>query len=416
MRYLLSIPLHGRRVFVVAGRPRIRDELEEDNGVFAAYAWPMLQDLKQTELAARPAGSQRLMQPGARADARTLLPAGIRQGLLHISKLRVLCASRANAPSNPRASGTAAKMASDGTERARAGDVMVGTPNKVLEMTRGRGWNWDEQLEKEASMGRDVDLDVTRKSFYTKAPEMGLANADVMLEYTRMLLADIALARGVSVPFDPTSDLNPLETPNAPITYPFNLILTSATIPTMTRLASPHLHHLPYKVADLSEFLEEKGIKHVALAGGAEARKRGSNHHVDRLLRVKTKALAIPNSVGRDTGGRAAAVGRCKRPTEDATRVADDVAAVLSRGLNFAPDIKHVFIVDEPRNMIDFLHRAGRAGRAGEKGRGGVWEVEGPFQRAKDVRKKVGALKSETVLILQIGPTRNSLMGPVNPF
>ncbi|KZP31971.1 hypothetical protein FIBSPDRAFT_944567 [Athelia psychrophila] len=111
------------------------------------------------------------------------------KALLHIFKLRVLCASRANAPSNPRASGTTAKMATamaalsiageagsefqvrQGTERARVVDVMASTPNKVLEMTRGRGWNWDERLEakprKEVSMWRDVNLDATRKSFYT---------------------------------------------------------------------------------------------------------------------------------------------------------------------------------------------------------------------------------------------------------
>ncbi|KZP03680.1 P-loop containing nucleoside triphosphate hydrolase protein [Athelia psychrophila] len=451
---------------------------ETGSGKTTAYLLPMLQDLKQTELSARPAGSQRLMQPRALVLAPThelsRQLASSAKALLHISKLRVLCASRANAPSNPRASGTAAKMASDmaafsnageagsefqvrqSTERARAVDVMVGTPNKVLEMTRGRGWNWDERLEaklqKEASMGRDVDLDATRKSFYTEAPEMGLANvewvvvdeADVMFdpdfqEYTRMLLADIALARGVSVPFDPTSDLNPLgsETPNAPINYPFNLILTSATIPsslasyidtthpTMTRLASPHLHHLPKslkpeydslrgkdgqrghlskvlifcnkrsKVADLSEFLEEKGIKHVALAGGAEARKRGSNHHLDGFLRVKTKALAIPTSEsGVTPAGALPPLADAKDPRKTPHVLL--TTSLLSRGLDFAPDIKHVFIVDEPRNMIDFLHRAGRAGRAGEKGRVVVFgKMEGRGSAlAKDVRKKVGALKA----------------------
>ncbi|KZP06257.1 hypothetical protein FIBSPDRAFT_325241 [Athelia psychrophila] len=56
------------------------------------------------------------MQPprtGARAYARALPPAHVLPlRLLHISTLRVLCASRANAPRNPRASGTTAKMAS----------------------------------------------------------------------------------------------------------------------------------------------------------------------------------------------------------------------------------------------------------------------------------------------------------------
>jgi len=43
--------------------------------------------------------------------------------------------------------------------------------------------------------------------------------------------------------------------------------------------------------------------------------------------------------------------------------------SLLSRGLDFSPDLKHVFIVDQPRNTIDFLHRAGRSGRAGHKGK-----------------------------------------------
>jgi len=43
--------------------------------------------------------------------------------------------------------------------------------------------------------------------------------------------------------------------------------------------------------------------------------------------------------------------------------------SLLSRGLDFSPEVKHVFIVDEPRNMIDFLHRAGRSGRGSDRGR-----------------------------------------------
>ncbi|KZP03678.1 hypothetical protein FIBSPDRAFT_879233 [Athelia psychrophila] len=226
--------------------------------------------------------------------------------------------------------------------------------------------------------GRKTKAFFTGRKTYTKAPEMGLANvewvvvdeADVMFnpdfqEYTRMLLADIALARGVSVPFNPTSDLNPLgsETPYTPLNYPFNLILTSATIPSSLahRIAHPARvargltarqgrGHLS-KVADLSEFLEEKGIKHVALAGGAEARKRGSDHHLDGFLRVETKALAIPTS-------------------ESGMTPAGPVPPRARR------------------------RTYGRRHTGRERPGGGVWEDEEPFQRAKDVRKKVGALKA----------------------
>jgi len=61
--------------------------------------------------------------------------------------------------------------------------------------------------------------------------------------------------------------------------------------------------------------------------------------------------------------------------------------SMFSRGLDFSPD--------EPRNMVDFLHRAGRSARAGQvgkvvafgklKGRGSA--------KATEMKKKVRALK-----------------------
>jgi ATP-dependent RNA helicase MRH4 len=240
-----------------------------------------------------------------------------------------------------------------------------------------------------------------------------------------MLLADIAAARGQPVPVitasvssSPDSEGTP--TPAQPISYPFNFLLTSATIPTslstylssyhpsLTRLASPRLHHLPQtlrtehtawtggnkgadierrirrvwaedalvhaksttgpgpvklskvlvfcnkrsKVEQLAAFLDGRGIKCVALTGGADARKRGSNHHLDGFLKTDGPAPSGPG-------------------LSDPAQMPHVLVttSLLSRGLDFSPTIKHVFIVDEPRNMIDFLHRAGRAGRAGEEGK-----------------------------------------------
>jgi ATP-dependent RNA helicase MRH4 len=56
--------------------------------------------------------------------------------------------------------------------------------------------------------------------------------------------------------------------------------------------------------------------------------------------------------------------------------------------------IKHVFIVDEPRNMIDFLHRAGRAGRAGEAGKVVVFgRAKGRGSgRTEEVKQRVKAV------------------------
>jgi ATP-dependent RNA helicase MRH4 len=68
--------------------------------------------------------------------------------------------------------------------------------------------------------------------------------------------------------------------------------------------------------------------------------------------------------------------------------------SLLSRGLDFDPSIKHVFIVDEPRNMIDFLHRAGRSGRAGQTGRVvifGKGKGRGS-DKAREVKQRVRAL------------------------
>src|SRR5882762_1272366 len=177
-------------------------------------------------------------------------------------------------------------------------------------------------------------------------------------ESTRMLLSDIALARGHSIPVEPGSGLEPAESEKSTaIKYPFNFLLTTATIPSslasyidnyhphLIRLASPNLHHLPRslkteyvswtggnrnsdvesrirrvwaedslrgkdgqigplskvlifcnrrsKVEDLAAFLTEKNIKNVALTGTADSRKRGSNHHLDGFLRTKIKAVAV---------------------------------------------------------------------------------------------------------------------------
>ena len=46
--------------------------------------------------------------------------------------------------------------------------------------------------------------------------------------------------------------------------------------------------------------------------------------------------------------------------------------SLLSRGLDFSPSIKHVILVDQAHDQVDFLHRAGRTGR-GESGVGNVY-------------------------------------------
>ena len=279
-------------------------------------------------------------------------------------------------------------------------------------------------------------------------------------ESTRMLLSDIALARGVSVPFEPGSDLHwqPYAIPTTAIKYPFNFILTTATIPAslatylddnhpeLMRLASPNLHRLPRslkteyvdwsggnrnsdvesrirrvwaedslrgtdgqigplskvlvfcnkrsKVEDLATFLNEKDIKTVALTGTADSRKRGSNHHLDGFLRTRNRAVTVlPDG----SSPAPPALPKSSPPDSKDPKKTPHVmitTSLLSRGLDFSADIKHVFIVDEPRNMIDFLHRAGRSGRAGENGKVVVFgKMTGRGSAlAKEIRTKVRAL------------------------
>jgi ATP-dependent RNA helicase MRH4 len=365
-------------------------------------------------------------------------------------------------------------------------DLLVGTPMKLLELERGRGWNWEQRareraLQINAKSAEDPSAaqehaDPVRK-FWVDEPEMGLENiewvvvdeADVLFDAdfeqsTRNLLADIAEARGHPVPVLPASCLSPLQdtrpTPDSPqpISYPFNFLLTSATIPnslsnylstyhpTLVRLASPKLHHLPStlrtqhakwtggnkdadierrirrvwaedalvhaksaipgtgpvklskvivfcnkrsKVEQLSDFLGNRSINCVALTGSADSRKRGNNHHLDGFLKSSNFSTT--------SASQAAEKARAPKPGSSNPAVTPHVlitTSLLSRGLDFSPEIKNVFIVDEPRNMIDFLHRAGRAGRAGEAGNVVIFgRAEGRGSgRTEDMRKRVSAM------------------------
>lgn len=270
-------------------------------------------------------------------------------------------------------------------------------------------------------------------------------------ETTRTLLADISAARGHLMSVSPSTELstvNPqpqISTPvtSEPINYPFNLVLASATIPnslnlylekhhpSLIRLASPRLHHLPKtlqteyvnwtggnkladierrirrvwaedsanaalaslskilifcnkstKVVEISEYLSERGIKNVAMTSRSEHRGRGSNKHLTGFLRKKDD-----DDLDRVIQSSSTNV------IKDSPHVMI-TTSLLSRGLDFSPSIQHVFIVDEPRNMIDFLHRAGRSGRAGHRGKVVVFgKMSGRgSSRAKDARKRVGAL------------------------
>ncbi|KAF8587502.1 P-loop containing nucleoside triphosphate hydrolase protein [Ramaria rubella] len=457
---------------------------ETGSGKSIAYLLPMIQYLKLTENSPAP------LSPSAPPPSGRSLPLNPRglilapthelsrqlssfaKSLLHNVRLRVLCGSRANNSSSSRGRNSTASQLKrelddlDFTDsenivrRSRPVDVLVATPTKILEMTRGWGWNRKGRIEEQWDDARKERA----RNWVAGPPEAGLAcvewvvvdEADILFdqdfqESTRMLLADISCARGYVHPSFPSLNVTDSESSSpatfSKVAYPFHFLLTSATIPsslatylsayhpTLTRLASPKLHQLPStlktehhawtsgnknsdiekrvkrvwtddaaicspkskilifcnkssKVDDLSLYLQEKGIPNVALTSSGGARQHGSNRHLDGFLRTKDESsLTLPIKASTSEGPSSPPAS----PSEPHVMI---TTSLLSRGLDFSPQIKHVFIVDEPRNMIDFLHRAGRSGRAGHEGKVVIFgKIKGRGAgSAKEVKRKISAL------------------------
>ncbi|QRV75634.1 DEAD/DEAH box helicase [Ceratobasidium sp. AG-Ba] len=123
------------------------------------------------------------------------------------------------------------------------------------------------------------------------------------------------------------------------------------------------------KVEELGAFLEDKGVKCVKLTSSSEARARGSNRHIQAFLKPLPR---IKRYEPLGDGASPSVVEETAAPEEtnqdDEPRVLI-TTSLLSRGLDFSPLVTSVFIVDEPRNEVDYIHRAGRTGRAGHPGK-----------------------------------------------
>ncbi|KAG8764389.1 RNA helicase [Serendipita sp. 397] len=207
--------------------------------------------------------------------------------------------------------------------------------------------------------------------------------------------------------------------------YPFNMVLCTATIPNsldqyiannypkMERLTSIELHdlpksiaaeHVPYiggnraaniahrlktvfsedsmqynasgerskvlvfcnkssKVQGLVQYLTEHGIPAISLVRQFDGGNRSKNS--DKAIESFLKK-ATPSRQGRKNSGQKSS--EVAQEDESTPRVLV-TTSLLSRGLDFSESVRHVFIVDEPQSMVDFIHRAGRTGRAGEKGK-----------------------------------------------
>ena len=162
---------------------------ETGSGKSIAYLLPMLQDLKLSELqpdAVKAPPTQLPLAPRALVLSPThelsRQLSGFAKALLHEIKLRVLCVSQANLPSTPSRNVTASKMSKEldfdelvtqeGSQRktARPVDVVVGTPAKILELVKGRGWD-REQPQIEDTWDKTVPKP---RKFTVGKPEMGL--------------------------------------------------------------------------------------------------------------------------------------------------------------------------------------------------------------------------------------------------
>jgi ATP-dependent RNA helicase MRH4 len=485
---------------------------ETGSGKSIAYLLPMIQALKYSEfhpemapsplpasLLAQAINPRGLILAPTHELARQL--AKFAKSLLHNLKLRVLCASRANVTNDDvKGGGSSARMAQKFAADARWSgkdekqqtfdvDILIGTSNKLLDMVRGFRWADDPEVslsrktksEPEVGLARvewvvidEADVLFGEKNFALRAgftvSDSLIADPD-FIDTTKAILADISASRmeaynmklptlRSSLPTPPESALNSRSEPPLvpeqqrrsqidPAQYPFNLILTSATIPSslaayldahhpaLTRLASPGLHKLPpglvteYEpwsggnrwsdvekrirqiwaaeaaqggfgspgekskvlifcnkgttVEALGDFLDSKGVKNVALTSQGATRNKGNNHHLDGFLKANRTGRSVPGMASSHTANSSAA---------DTPHVLI-TTSLLSRGLDFTPSIRHVLIPEPPRNMIDFLHRAGRSGRAGEWGRVIVFvKAKGRGSaRSDQVQKAVNGLK-----------------------
>ncbi|KAG9090906.1 RNA helicase, partial [Ceratobasidium sp. 370] len=411
---------------------------ETGSGKSLAYLLPIVQALKETE----PTATRDDSLPAPRALILTPtheLARQVKSMLSHLThapdtKLRSVCVSSGSSASlsarytslqldEPNASldgSSELRIEAPTAQGIRSVDVVIGTPAKILDLTRPRGRH---------SVGprRPGDDEVVRREVQREV-KMSLAavewvvvdEADVLFDpdfsvWTEAIIQDIRAAR-------------PDQSSRA------NLILTTATVsaqlssylsqhyPNLVRLTTPNLHRLPAslqtehvqwdrrpgnryptilrklqdtwaeearehpnwqekskivifcnrskKVDELGAFLEDRGVRCVCLTSESDNRQWGNNRHIESF----TKPL--PGKKQREP-----------RPDEPRVLI---TTSLLSRGLDFSSLVRSVFIVDEPRNEVDYIHRAGRAGRAGRPGKVVVFSKEsvgGEKRLSKGTRK-----------------------------
>ncbi|CED84047.1 ATP-dependent RNA helicase [Phaffia rhodozyma] len=301
----------------------------------------------------------------------------------------------------------------------------------------------DRENEKRAAEGKP------EWTLPVKIPKRHEKREHLSLERVKWLVldeADVSLAE----PF--LEDVNKVINPLLTSPTPPNFIMATATVPetlskilqkehpTCTRLITPNLHRLPHTLAlstvnwtgsnwrsdvlmeirrafvedaregkensqtivfinkdgrakDFGSYLTEKGFPNVVIQSASGNRTRGTNKHIAPFLVNPRDQLVDRVRVSSSVPVKASSVGLQPWEEPKAEPRILITTGVLSRGLDFAPTVGTIIMCDEPKNAVDFIHRAGRAGRAGNDGRVIIFsKTTQPVKRAGGGAGRGGAM------------------------
>lgn len=379
---------------------------ETGSGKTLAYLLPILHFLKKTDKAAREPAIPRAAPSGSIPgfDDPECPPAEAPRTAIRPRAL-ILCPTHELAR---QITATAKALSHDVKLRVRG---LSSTANGISDLIRNAELNGDASVDVLVGTGRSILRSIERGEISATAIEwIAIDEADVLLgtefaEETSQILAAPA-KHATQVDRTPSIILSTATIPPSLVDY------LQTHYPKMQKVLSPALHRLPSKLAtrfvpwsgsgnkladvahevkrvfaadareiadspansdgdksrllifcnaaskvkSLEKVLVDKGIPCVAMTGEADERKRGSNGALDAFLVAPGQAKAQSSQTG-STGAHSRKTPRVLITT-----------SLLSRGLDFAPNVKHVFLLDTPRDVLDFVHRAGRTGRAGRAG------------------------------------------------
>ncbi|KAF8340746.1 P-loop containing nucleoside triphosphate hydrolase protein [Cantharellus anzutake] len=383
---------------------------ETGSGKSIAYLLPVLQSLKETEKPLLSTSSPLPQTPRAVILAPThelcRQLSAYAKSLSHEIKIKTVCFSN---PSKPSTSAIQAMRESLRNEDRgpsvvyRQPDVIVSTPSRLAHLA---GLEVITDKESPSAASRPKKSSLSRPEVALDGMEwLVIDEADVLFDRDfRQTVEAILASRFEGLQNGPPLTAGPR----------LNIIVSTATVPqslnkylmerfpNMTRLTSPNLHQLPKRLrtervvvsgthpfavmhkklveifaADsmsignrqkqtpsrvivfcnrseraeqLASYLKSVAMSCFVMTSSSAGRRKGSNNHIAEFL----TSASPPDA-------------NSQNDAIPSPRVLI-TTSLLARGLDFASSVTHVLIADEPRNEIDFLHRAGRTGRRGRPG------------------------------------------------